>query len=602
MVNSVFVKNVVLLSTKDIITVRTNENEKCELMIYINNGLFKKSNRVEDKYEIKKEIGSGAFSTVKEAVRKNDCLACAIKIIDSKRYYFNEKVKLGFKREIEILKRIDHQNIIKFYECISEDEKIYIVTELMNGGSLTNLISKRDGIPEIETRILFKQILEGMKYLHDKNITHRDIKPDNILLEIEKCSTDFNDSYNQNENISDNFKVKAKIGDFGLAKYENNGLQTVCGTPQYLAPEIADKADDKFYDSKVDCWSLGVVLFQMISNKLPHKNFDKSVIDFTDFKWTEVSFSVIQLIENLLIYDKEKRYSVDEALNHIWFSLNEEEIINDPYLMCKKVEEWGLLTIQNNNYKMDSSVFLIGANKRCNICRNEKSFSQLHVLFYYEDGTVYFVDKSKNSSKVLLNSNVVDKNKSIILDDDYIIKMIDSDDNNILQIEFLIKQSKSNTKKNATNHMHNSLISDKINYANISFNRRKRKYSDDNSNSNNNNIERAKRASTVKLYSEVKTKILVEYNKKFNIGRNRECLVIIDSAIVSNFHAIIERKPDGKVIIIDDSSNGTYINHKKIRKESVILKNNDKIIFVYKNFKNHKEDSNVEVGFILSFK
>ncbi|KAL6618450.1 kinase-like domain-containing protein [Neocallimastix sp. 'constans'] len=521
-VNNIVVNKEVLLSTKDIISVRTNECEICELMIYINTEKFNKSNRVIDKYEFREEIGSGAFSTVREAIRKKDCLPCAIKIIDSKKYYFNEKASSGFTREIEILKSLNHRNIIKFYECITENEKIYIITELMNGGSLTRLINRRKGIPEIETRILFKQILEGLKYLHDRNITHRDIKPDNILLEIEKCNVDFNNSYAQNININDDFKVIAKIGDFGLAKYENYGLQTVCGTPQYLAPEIEDNDEEKFYDSKVDCWSLGVVLFQMISNKLP-KIHNKSIINFDDFKWTDVSFSVIQLIENLLIYDKEKRYSVDEALNHIWFSLNEEEIINDPYLVWKPVEEWGLLTFGDYKIKMDSSVFLIGANKRCNICKNEIPFSQLHVVFYYEDGTVYFVDKSKNSNKVFLNENIVDKNKSIILKEDCVIKMIDSDDKKY-RIEFFVERPDSLSKKNSINHTNTTVDANQSNIATEivttnstvtsgSPNTRKRKYNNDDDNNNNyNTLERAKRTSTIKFLSEIKSKIIVEYN------------------------------------------------------------------------------------------
>eukprot|EP00833_Pecoramyces_ruminatium_P010153 jgi/Orpsp1_1/1184185/evm.model.c7180000088367.1 len=163
LVNSVIVNNSIPLSNKDIISIKTDDNETCELMIYINSGINNKSNTIDTKYEFKDVIGSGSFSTVKEAIRKSDCQPCAIKIIDSKRFYFNEKIRSGFKREIDILKRINHENVIKFYEYIVENEKIYIVTEVLNGGNLTSLISSKKGLTEIESRKLFKQILEGMK-------------------------------------------------------------------------------------------------------------------------------------------------------------------------------------------------------------------------------------------------------------------------------------------------------------------------------------------------------------------------------------------------------------------------------------------------------
>jgi len=143
LVNSVVVNNSIPLSNKDIISVKTDDGEICELMIYINSGINNKTNIIDMKYEFKEIIGSGAFSTVKSAIRRDNCQPCAIKIIDSKRFYFNEKIRSGFKREIEILKRIDHENVLKFYEYLVENEKIYIVTEVLNGGNLTSLISSK---------------------------------------------------------------------------------------------------------------------------------------------------------------------------------------------------------------------------------------------------------------------------------------------------------------------------------------------------------------------------------------------------------------------------------------------------------------------------
>ncbi|ORX85673.1 kinase-like protein [Anaeromyces robustus] len=608
---------------------------------------------------MKKFLGSGSFSTVKEAVRKSDGSQFAIKIIDANKFYFDEKAKIGFKREISILKRLNHNNIIKFYECIEEEGKIYIVTELMKGGNLLKLIEQKKGIPEIETRILFKQILDGIKYLHDRNITHRDIKPDNILLKIDKCNTIINDSYSQSIENVDDFKVTAKISDFGLAKNDNFGLQTVCGTPQYLAPEIMNETNSiNYYDSKVDCWSLGVVLFQMISNLLPHKNGNKSIIDFSNNIWTEVSFNVIQLIENLLIVDKDKRYSVDQSLNHEWFSMEPESMINDPILSFNITKNWGIVTLINDKetltINMNTSKFTIGSNRRCQTMISDNAISQLHIVFSFNGYAAYIIDKSKNSNDVFLNGYIIEKNKPIILNKDSIIKIIDSDDKkyHIIFDTFsdkptqddhsISQQSNSRKRKYSDNNQYSegSKRSSTIDDHSLSqqSDSSKRKHSDS---------ERSKRSSTIGIQSQVrnvltssKKKVMVIYNENnkklepsfanlslsneevwmelipinnnyskllikkdsFTIGRNSSCLISINDLVISNYHADIKRDTNGIIYLIDKSSNGTYINHKKIKKQKVIINNNDKIIFTYKDYKKVKDDNNVEIGYIVSLK
>lgn len=626
------------LSNNDIISLSKESNQTIEFLFALNPALNVNADSIFNKYEFKRFLGSGSFSTVKEAVRKSDGSQFAVKIIDSNKFYFNEKAKQGFKREIDILKKLDHKNIIKFSECIEEEGKIYIVTELMKGGSLLGLIERKNGLPEIEARILFKQILEGIKYLHDRNITHRDIKPDNILLEIEKCSN-YDDSYSQSLETANDFKVIAKISDFGLAKNDNYGLQTVCGTPQYLAPEIMNESSsNNFYDSKVDCWSLGVVLFQMISNLLPHKNGRKSVIDFSNNIWTRVSFSVIHLIENLLVVDKNKRYSVDQALNHSWFVMENKNLINDPYLNGQETQNWAMITYIDNNethtLNLDTDIVLIGANRRCTVMLTDISLSQLHLIFFLEGNTAYLVDKSISSNNVYINGNVVEKNKSIILNSDCIIKIADSDDKEY-RIEFDIIAENLMAKAN-------KVKKPQVIIPSRPSNPRKRKFSNDSK-----MIERSKRSSTVKVNSEIRSsphdftskKIDVIFNgnqyleptfanlslsnddiwlelipfdkhyksllikeNEFTIGRHRKCLVVIDDMVVSNYHLDIIRDDSGKVMLRDKSSNGTYINHVKVRRKTVQLNNNDKIILIYQDYDKPKDDNNIKIGYTVSLK
>ncbi|ORX46153.1 kinase-like protein [Piromyces finnis] len=657
-VNSVNLKEhqKLTLTNNDIISVVKDGDQSYEFLFLLNHS-FKESNpnTIYSKYEIKNIIGSGAFSTVRKAIRKSDGAEFAVKIIEIGKFYFNEAAKIGFKREIEILQKLDHKNIIKFCECIQEDEKLYLVTELMKGGNLLNLIEQKNGIPEIESRILYRQILEGLKYLHDRKITHRDIKPDNILLEIEKYNLNHNDSYSQNIDTANDFKVIAKISDFGTAK--DTGLQTFCGTPSYLAPEIMNNntGQKKFYDSKVDCWSLGVVLFQMLSNLLPHKDFNKSIIDFTNNIWTRVSFNVIDLIENLLIVDKEKRFSCDQALNHPWFSMPEEDIINEPKLISKRIKNWGMLTYnekdnkKEENMKFDSDIILLGGNKRCTVYLPDKEISQLHLIFCVMDNIPYIIDKSKSSNKVFIDDRILKKNEPTMLDTDCNIKLTDSDDK-YYQTEFVINLDalKNPNRKSISpcQTPHSSSPNNiEINAVPIdNSNSRKRKYSNEFEFN-----ERNKRSNTVGVHNESNSKShnkhiisIIHHNsqslepsfanlslsnedvwlelipmnsnysshfyiknniKRFVIGRNQECTIQINHLIVSNFHVeVLKDNNTGDVYLKDNSSNGTYINHVRIKNQIVKLRNNEKVIFIYKNYKLQKDDDNVEVGYIFSFK
>jgi len=137
-VNSIMLKEhqKLTLSNNDSIVVRKEDNQSCEI-IFVSNPSFNTNERtINSKYELKDIIGSGSFATVKKAVRKSDGAEFAIKIIDTSKFHFNEVAKIGFKREIELLQKLHHKNIIKFCECIQEGEKVYLVTELMKGGSL----------------------------------------------------------------------------------------------------------------------------------------------------------------------------------------------------------------------------------------------------------------------------------------------------------------------------------------------------------------------------------------------------------------------------------------------------------------------------------
>lgn len=139
---------------------------------------------------------------------------------------------------------------------------VYIVLEYLEGGELTDRILSIQTLPEGIIKLLFYQIAQAVQYLHNQGITHRDLKPQNVLL------------------VSDAAKTRVKVGDFGLSKLivdDGSLLRTVCGTPCYAAPEIWDE-NHTVYDKKVDVWSLGVILYYMLEQELPFKYVTNKIV------------------------------------------------------------------------------------------------------------------------------------------------------------------------------------------------------------------------------------------------------------------------------------------------------------------------------------
>jgi len=214
-------------------------------------------------------------------------------------------------KEIEILCRMEHPNIIFLKEFYDEGNKVYLITELLTGGELLDALLAKGSYTEEDARMCFEKLLSALAYLHKNEIAHRDLKLENLLL-------------TSAENITD-----IKLADFGLAKVSaaQTSLQTVCGTPQYVAPEVINESSSDAYGVEVDMWSAGVVLFILLGGYPPF--YDESEprlfaaiqegnFDFDEEVWDEISDIAKDLIRKLICVNPKSRLSAVEALAHPW--------------------------------------------------------------------------------------------------------------------------------------------------------------------------------------------------------------------------------------------------------------------------------------------
>lgn len=212
--------------------------------------------------------------------------------------------------ELNIMSIVDHPNIVRVYEYFECHGVVFIVMELMMGGELFDRIVQYEHYTERQASDSFKPIVDAVRYCHTLGIVHRDLKPENLLY----C------------NYEDNALIK--VSDFGLARYiiTKDMLFTACGTPNYVAPEIIGGTG---YDSKVDCWSLGVILYVMLCGFPPFYDEDNQKLfdliknaeyDFPSPYWDSISENAKDLIRKLLLVDKEKRLTVDQILKHPWLT------------------------------------------------------------------------------------------------------------------------------------------------------------------------------------------------------------------------------------------------------------------------------------------
>jgi len=261
---------------------------------------------ITDAYDFKRQIGSGAFSTVHESVNKKTGERVAIKVVKKSSLQGEEIVTL--KREVENLRKLNHPNILKLYDVYESQDEVFLVTELVDGKELFDKIIEKGNYSEKDASLIIRQIVAAIDYLHGQGIAHRDLKPENLLTSGE----------GQGETI--------KVADFGLSKnFGEDRLKTSCGSPGYVAPEVL--ICDSPYDKSVDMWSIGVILYILLCGYPPFfadndpelfKKIMEVDYNFDGEEWESVSDLAKDLITKLLTKDPAVRMTAAQMKEHEW--------------------------------------------------------------------------------------------------------------------------------------------------------------------------------------------------------------------------------------------------------------------------------------------
>jgi len=302
-------------------------------------------------YDIEETIGKGNFAVVKMARHRITKSRVAIKIIDKSR--LDEANLEKVHREVQIMKLLRHPNVLKLYQVMETKNMLYIVTEYATKGEMFAHIDKCGKLNEPEARRFFWQIISAVEYCHNRRVVHRDLKTENLLLD-------------------DNLNVK--IADFGFCNHtkEDELLKTWCGSPPYAAPEIFE---GKEYDGPaIDIWSLGVVLYVLVSAALP---FDGETVHEVRDRVLEGRFRVPyymsseleDLIRKILIKNPVHRFTLNQIKGHPWMQKEPQgNLMNDANIDASLTHVF--------NGEMNPQVLHLMQNLSIDVDKTKKSVEQ----------------------------------------------------------------------------------------------------------------------------------------------------------------------------------------------------------------------------------
>lgn len=306
-----------------------DESNNTQTTIYTTTSSLQKD--INNIYKFKEVLGKGSFGVVRTGYRIKEISPhkiYAIKSIDKTK--ISQRDIDNLEKEIDIISSLDHPNIARFYETFHDERYFHIVTELCRGKELSKLLKQNGGkLNERKCRIIIMKILHAINYCHSHGIVHCDLKPDNIIFE----------SPNEEEENEDILNLlDLKLLDFGLSSRikKNEKLNNTVGTAYFIAPETI-KGE---YDEKCDVWSIGVILYYILSGKFPftgNSNFEifekiqKSEPVFKNL-FKDISQNAIDFIKKCLVKNPNERPSAKECLSHPWLEPIFKHIHSDVFL------------------------------------------------------------------------------------------------------------------------------------------------------------------------------------------------------------------------------------------------------------------------------
>ena len=526
-----------------------------------------------NEYSIKGTIGHGSFSKVKLGINKLTEEKVAIKIIDKKKIKIDSE-RERVQRELNIIKKLNHINIVKIIQIKEDTIYIYIIMEYIENNLFFHIMNKKY-LSEEESSFYFFQIISGIDYIHSQGIVHRDLKPENLLI---------------------NKMGILKIIDFGLSNYyskEGKLLSTSCGSPSYTAPEIIlGKNYDGFF---VDIWAIGIILFIMLCGYFPFDDRDnqnvlfkkivKCKVDYPKF----ISQNAKDLLEKILVSNPEKRISLKLIKEHPFY-------LKGKNIFYKKFPEFDNKIEENNsNKEVHSQMKKIIPNfdllkkilKRQNISQEKKYdidnniniknniMSPIHLLHklnkekqIYEKK--YLFTDNKNSNQYNSNKNNLDISKYKNSEN----KEIKRESQKTLNTNSERNSDKRNSLRSESFKKNNSALHDYICNDNSFFNRK-----------NKNNV-------CVKVCNIYKNKTFTK-RKNLSLKKNK-------NKMVDSYHflkCLTLGKGQRKIKVITKSANKrkkmnnnlVIINYKNISSKNIFEKVN-KSLKINKNKKNKKKD------------
>ena len=343
-------------------------------------------------YEILGTIGEGTFGVVKLGKIKETGEKVAIKILEKKRIVTKEESE-RVKREIEVVGKINHLNVINIKKIFEDTEKIYLIMEFCEKGDLYNYIVKKDKLDEIEAAYFYYQLINGLESLHLKGIVHRDLKPENLLL--------------NNENI-------IKIIDFGLCNYFNKTifLKTPCGSPSYASPEMVSGKD---YDGfLIDIWSTGIILYAMLCGFLPFeeqnndilfKKIIKCEVKYPDF----LSSDSLDLLKKILVKNPKERINIYDIKKHRFYlkGKNKFKLLHPKFAKdIEKIEN----EINKKRFYFIKEINLAKSENTLINKENKKLDEEEKVNIKKEEREIIFRKKSNKDNKINQIKNIKNNN------------------------------------------------------------------------------------------------------------------------------------------------------------------------------------------------